>query len=54
MATTDMHATTEELLKAVFSVWSVMRLYNRASCHYKRALRRQLEEEEVGVRWPPA
>jgi hypothetical protein len=28
MATTDMHETTEELLDAVFSVWSVPRLYN--------------------------
>jgi hypothetical protein len=28
MAVTDMHATTEELLEAVFSLWSVPRLYN--------------------------
>jgi hypothetical protein len=26
----------------------------RTSCHYWTVLRRQLEEEEVGVRWPPA
>jgi hypothetical protein len=28
MAATDSHATTEELLEAVFCVWSVPRLYN--------------------------
>jgi hypothetical protein len=26
----------------------------RFSCHYRRVLRQQLEEEEVGVNWPPA
>jgi hypothetical protein len=29
MVTTDMHATTEELLEAVFSVQSVLWLYNK-------------------------
>jgi hypothetical protein len=28
MVATDMHTTTEELLKVVFSVKSVLRLYN--------------------------
>jgi hypothetical protein len=28
LATTDMHATTEELLEAVFSGRSMLRLYN--------------------------
>jgi hypothetical protein len=26
----------------------------RTSCHYERVLRRQLYEQEFGVRWPPA
>jgi hypothetical protein len=30
-ATTDTHATTEELLEAVFSVWSLQKLYYEAS-----------------------
>jgi hypothetical protein len=37
-------------VEAVFSVRSVP----RSSYHYKRVLRRQLEDYEVGVRWPPA
>jgi hypothetical protein len=39
-----------ELLEAVFSVRSVP----RSSYHYERVLRRQLQEYEVGVRWPSA
>jgi hypothetical protein len=27
-AETDMHATIEELLEEMFSVWSILRLYN--------------------------
>jgi hypothetical protein len=37
------------IMEAVFSVRSVPRI-----CHYDRVLRRQLEEEEVDVRWPSA
>jgi hypothetical protein len=50
MAATDTNATTEELLGEVFPVWSVP----RNSCEYERVLRRQLEEQAVGVKWLPA
>jgi hypothetical protein len=30
MAAKDMHATMEELLEAVFSVWFMLRLYNES------------------------
>jgi hypothetical protein len=48
-AATDMHATTEELLEAVFSVRSMLRLYNKDQLLVKaesesRVLRQQLEK----------
>jgi hypothetical protein len=41
-------------MEAVFSVCPCRGYITRTSCHYERVLRRQLEELEVGVRWPPA
>jgi hypothetical protein len=49
MAATDAHATIEELLEALLSVWSVP----RSSCDYE-VLRRQLQEYELVVRESPA
>jgi hypothetical protein len=46
MTAKDTHATLVEVFEAVFSVRSVPRLYN------EKVLRRQLEEQEVAVRWP--
>jgi hypothetical protein len=53
-ADTDTLATTEELLEAVFSVRSVPRLYKEDQLSLQVSRRTQLEEEEVGVRRPPA
>jgi hypothetical protein len=48
MAATDTHATIEELLEAVFSVWSVPIQYNEdqlsSPVSRNKVLRRQLEE----------
>jgi hypothetical protein len=41
-------------MEAVLSVRSIPRLYNENQLLYGRILRLQLEEGEVGVRWPPA
>jgi hypothetical protein len=41
-------------LEAMFSVRSMPRLYNEDCSHYGRVLRWQLEEQEFGVRLPPA
>jgi hypothetical protein len=38
MAATDMHATIEELLEAVFSVQSVTRLYNEGQLPLEESL----------------
>jgi hypothetical protein len=45
MAATDTHATIEELLEALFSVWSVPRLYNEEQLR----LREGLETAVTGV-----
>jgi hypothetical protein len=47
MAATDMQATTEELLEAVFSVQSMLRLHNEGQLHYKRVLGWQLESRRL-------
>jgi hypothetical protein len=38
MAATDIHATTEELLEAVFSVRSVPKLYNKSQLPLDKSL----------------
>jgi PIN domain nuclease of toxin-antitoxin system len=38
MAATDIHATREELLEAVFSVWSVSGLYNEGQLPLEESL----------------
>jgi hypothetical protein len=38
MATKDMHATIEELLEAVFFVWSVLRLHNEGQLLLEESL----------------
>jgi hypothetical protein len=53
IASTDKHATIEELLEEVCSMLSVQRL-TMTSCHYRTVLRRKLEEYDVGVTRPPA
>jgi hypothetical protein len=42
------------MLEATFSVRPCRGYITKASCHYGTVLRRQLEQEEVSVRWPPA
>jgi hypothetical protein len=53
---TDANATREQLLlEAMFSVQSVQTLYNkkRHAASWETVLGRQLEEQEVSMRWPP-
>jgi hypothetical protein len=53
MAATDMHATMEELLEAVFSVRSVPSLYDKEQLRLRGNFE-MTEKCEVGVRWPSA
>jgi hypothetical protein len=49
MAATDMHAITEELLEAMFSVRSVPRLYNEDQLPLPTSLSRvRVERESAG------
>jgi hypothetical protein len=50
MAATDMQAITEETFMCV----PCRGYITGTSCNYGEVLRLQLEEEEDGVRWPPA
>jgi hypothetical protein len=48
------HATMEQLLKAVFYVWSVQRLYNKSQLPLEKSLETAVGRVEVGVGWPPS
>jgi hypothetical protein len=47
MATTDMHTTMEELLETVFSVWSLLRLYNEKQLQLRESL--EMAVRKVGA-----
>jgi hypothetical protein len=47
IAATDTHATIEELLETVFSVWSVPRIYNRDQLLLRVSPSREPRERET-------